>query len=458
MNRPPFEDLAATFLVEDGVAWSGERILRLSGRIIRAVSTESDPTAVIGVCSPSAAFVLAGVLAAWRLDRQPLLLDPTLRSEPASLLVRFPGLAIVTDAAGAMPGRRIIVAESDGAEDDRESNDPVEPSSPVWPEGEKIAVLFFTSGSTGEPKIVAKRADQLFLQMDAELSWLGVPEKLKVHCLAPPFHILGFVYGLFLPLLGRGTTAHAPRALPAQWIANINAGRPDLVVGVPFHFRTLAAHAKSALPPSCYFSSGAPLTPDIDTAFRSRTGQVITQGYGSTETGGIAKRTGFGAWRPFPKLEWRIAPDSGRLTVRSPWQENPAEWHVTDDVAAPEGDGFTILGRADSVIKIGGKRFSADEIVIAVQSIAGVGEAAAIVYERFGENAVALFVTRATGSTVTLVAGDLRDALAARLAPFKVPRRIGVLDEMPRLGSGKIDRQRLSALIPGLGAELEARS
>lgn len=416
-----FADRAATFLVEDGAPWSGARILALAGRIASSVPREAGP--VVGVRSTSASFILAGVLALWKLGRKPLLLDPNLREVPPAVLEQYPGLVVLEGA---------LVTEGDG-----------EPLDPGWPAGEKSAALFLTSGSTGEAKIVHKRVDQLSLQMEAELAWLGVPARPCVYSLVPPFHLFGFAYGLFLPLMAGGRTTFTPSALPARWVACIREERPTLVVGVPYHYRTLAVEAKGRLPDVFFFSSGAPITPDVDAAFRERTGQTITQGYGSTETGGIAKRTGFGAWRPFPGLKWRIADDDGRLVVCSPWQERPDEWHVTDDVVAAESDGFVLLGRADSVVKVGGKRFSTEEVLAAARAVAGLSEAAVVTYSRFGENAVALFATPDPARKAALTAADLRQALAARLAPFKVPRTIELVAELPRLGNGKVDQQEL---------------
>jgi histidine ammonia-lyase len=424
-QRTPLSDREASFLVQDGDPWSGQRILALAHRISHVVPSGN----VVGVSSASPAFVLASVLALWKLGRSPILLDPSLRSEPEAVFKRYAGMQVLTDAPNPVLSGGIVVAQEPGSE----------LLEPLWPEPDHTAALFFTSGSTGEPKIIAKRASQLVRQMDAELRWLGIPENLSVYSLAPPFHILGFVYGLFLPLLAQGRAAFSPQALASQWVVNLRAQKPDLVVGVPFHYRTLASHAKSPLPDAFYFSSGAPLTPDIDAAFREKTGQKITQGYGSTETGGLAKREGFGAWRPFPGVEWRIAED-GRLVVRSPWQEDPEQWHLTDDVVSAEGDGFVLHGRADSVVKVAGKRFSTDEVVTASLSVAGVSEAAAVAYERFGEIAIALFVVG------TVSASDLRDALNARLAPFKVPRFIEILADLPRLSNGKVDRQELKKL------------
>ena len=128
--------------------------------------------------------------------------------------------------------------------------------------------------------------------------------------------------------------------------------------------------------------------------------------------------------------------------VFSAWQEQPDTWTVTDDIAArDDGGGFQLLGRADSVVKVGGKRFSTNEILQVVQGMDGIDSAVTVTYKRFTEDAVALFVTAAESCDPTPT--ELRSVLAARLAPFKVPRSICMLDEMPLLGSGKVDRQKL---------------
>ena len=218
-----------------------------------------------------------------------------------------------------------------------------------------------------------------------------------------------------------------------------------LVIGVPMHYRLLARCADGPLPDATYFSSGAPMPPAVYAAFSEHAGHQIIQGYGSTETGGIARRADLGAWQPFPGLSWKVQPDTGRLVVRSPWQEDPDRWHVTDDVVEPEGEGFRLLGRADSVTKVAGKRFSVNEVVGAASAMEGVEQAEAVTYERYGEVAVALFVIPSPGAT--LEEDGVRQALARRLAAFKVPRTVRVLEELPRLSNGKADLRRLKEMV-----------
>lgn len=415
------------FVGEERCACSGHDILCRAAAVAEALPAGGGDA--LAVRSSSPAFVLAAVLAAWQRRLEPLILDPNLKEEPAAVRRRFPALVTVTDLAPV--GDELAVA---GRAD--------EPLEVGWPGDEQTAVLFFTSGSTGEPKVIRKLGRQLYRQLERELTWLGVEDGVSVLSMVPPFHILGFVYGLFLPMLGRGTTTYLHGAAPARWIDHLEGRRPDLVVGVPSHYRFLVNSVEGPLPEALYMSSGSPLSPAIHEAFASRAGRVLTQVYGSTETGGIAKRQGFGPWLPFPGLEWSVRAEDGRLRVHSPWQEDPEVWTVTDDLAEPGNGGFHLRGRADSVVKVGGKRFSTNEIIQIAQTLDGVENAVAVVYERYDENAVALFLTAAADG---LEEAAVRRALAERLAPFKVPRTIRVLANLPCLANGKVDLERLKA-------------
>jgi O-succinylbenzoic acid--CoA ligase len=117
---------------------------------------------------------------------------------------------------------------------------------------------------------------------------------------------------------------------------------------------------------------------------------------------------------------------------------------VTDDVIEQDGEGFRLLGRADSIVKVGGKRFSTHEVVAAALAQPHVEQAVAVTFQRFDETAVALFVMPAAGAA--LAAPELRAALALRLAPFKLPRQINIVPELPLLANGKPDLGALRAL------------
>ncbi len=425
-------DRSRTFLEENGELWTVGRLLALAADIDRAI--RRGPLDEIAIRSQSSAFVVASLIAAWRNGLAPLLVDPALRAQAAGLDASRGRAEFLAPDGEPGSGAAIQVREEGSA-----------PLDPVLPKGDSPEVAFLTSGSTGEPKRAIKRADQLAREFEVEPGWLQVPRPCTVLCLVPPFHILGYIYGFYLPAATGGRTTFLRGATPQDWVERIRALSPDLVVGVPSHYRLIAGIVRESLPAATFLSSGALLPADVGERFASVAGRRIRQVFGSTETGGIATRDDDGAWTPLPGLEWKTEPGDDRLVIRSPWQERPGSWHRADDLAEPAGEGFRLLGRADSIVKVGGRRFSTSEIVQAALEHPAVEQAHTVTYGRYGETAVALFVTVAKGTEEE--EADLRAHLAGRLAPFKVPRTIRVLDAIPTLGSGKVDAEALRSLV-----------
>jgi acyl-coenzyme A synthetase/AMP-(fatty) acid ligase len=419
------------FLREEEQVWPVRRLLALAADIDGSIPDNAGP--LIAIRSGSAAFILAALLGLWESRRCGLLLDPALREETLSL----PGEA----------GRIILVPHDETAGIDGEL--PVtetggDPLAPLFPEADDPFVAFFTSGSTGEPKLVRKRTYQLLRQLEVEVAWLGLAEPVSVLCLAPAHHILGFIYGLYLPATTGGTVSFLSAPTPQAWLRGIRSLQPQLVVGVPTHYRVLARILDAPLPAALYLCSGAPLSSAVQQSFEQQSGQPILQVYGSTETGGVAKSGGNGVWTPLPGLQWKIDGDS-RLWTKSPWQDDPQGWSRTDDLAAPAAGGFALLGRADTIVKVGARRFSTEEIVRAARSLPEVEDAVALAYERYGEIAIALFATPCAEQV--LDPEQIARFLQERLAAFKLPRTIRVLPKMPLMGIGKVDVERLRASL-----------
>jgi acyl-coenzyme A synthetase/AMP-(fatty) acid ligase len=97
------------------------------------------------------------------------------------------------------------------------------------------------------------------------------------------------------------------------------------------------------------------------------------------------------------------------------------------------------------MVKVGGKRFSSLEVEQALRDMPGVAEAAVVVFERFGEQAIGAFVRVDAGAVVSEEA--VRAHLAARLAPFKLPRALRLVDALPRASHDKIDYAALRAFF-----------
>ena len=297
-------DTQRLFVHENGEGWTVGRLLAYAGDIERA--TPPGAGRLVAVRSHSAAFVIAALLGLWKAGRCPLLVDPALTSEPAGLRTRGERIPVIAPAGVADPWSDVAVTESRG-----------EPVPPGFPRPDACEVAFFTSGSTGEPKTIRKKASQLAEQFTVEAPWLGIGTGVSTLCLVPAFHILGYIYGFYWPGASAGTAVFNRVQSPQQWIDKIRERRPNLVVGVPAHYRLITQMLSDALPPAIYLCSGAPLDPAICDQFQRRAGSPVHQVYGSTETGGIATRIGSGPWRPFPTLAWQVREADGRLLVRS---------------------------------------------------------------------------------------------------------------------------------------------
>ena len=214
----------------------------------------------------------------------------------------MPVLAPVATPAMA---RLTVVSEGDGKELD-----------PTWPADRHPAVRILTSGSTGEPKLVTKRGYQFSRQAVKELPWLGFSEGARVFSLVAPFHILGFMYGVFAPLVRRGSTAFTRGSTPEVWARFIRDQRPDVVVGVPSHCRFWQSRSTGRAV-RVYLSRRA-LASDCGPRFPGHGRRTDRPIYGSTETGGVARRVGTDPWEPsrrvlVPRAEGR--PTQGAVAV-----------------------------------------------------------------------------------------------------------------------------------------------
>ena len=175
----------------------------------------------------------------------------------------------------------------------------------------------------------------------------------------------------------------------------------------------------------------------------------MTEIYGSTETGGIAGRcrcTGDVGFRPFSPIGWQM--EKNRLRVRSPFisAELPTDsagfFTTPDRVEACDG-GFIVRGRADHVVKVGGKRVDMERLREALAGVDGVRDAyvTALPMASGRENEI-----------VAVVEADrdpegIRKDLGRLLEPFEMPRGIRTVRRIPTTPAGKYDRKAATALF-----------
>ena len=258
------------------------------------------------------------------------------------------------------------------------------------------------------------------------------------------------------------------------------------MMGVPtFYTRLLAAKtfgAETCRGMRLFVSGSAPLLAETHDAFRARTGHAILERYGMTETGMITSnpydpdgRIAGSVGYALPGISVRIAePDSehsaglaakvlgageiGVIEVKGPnvfkgYWRNPEKtkaefradgYFITGDLGTLDPDGrLTIVGRAKDLIITGGYNVYPKEVEDELNAIPGVAEAAVVGVRHpdFGEGVIAV-LARAAGATLDSEAVIL-EQLAGRLARFKCPKRIYVVDDLPRNAMGKVQKVEL---------------
>jgi acyl-CoA synthetase (AMP-forming)/AMP-acid ligase II len=349
------------------------------------------------------------------------------------------------------------------------------------------ALILYTSGTTGKPKGALHTQGSLAANTAAlRAAWRMGPDDRLVHCL-PLHHLHGLVVGV-LNCLAAGTPFTLEADFDAERVlARLVESRATLFFGVPAMYARLVAAAErradaaaAALVPDSmrlFVSGSAPLAPALKREFERRFGHSILERYGATEMG-IAlsqspdeARPAGAVGRPLDGVETKVVAvegagtansDEGELWVRGPslfrgyFDDEDATakalqdgWYRTGDLVRREDDGsFRILGRLSTdLIKVKGHRVGALEVEAALAEHPSVAEAAVVGApdEECGEVPVAFVRARDTALTPE----ELLEFARAVLAPYQVPRRVVIVDELPRTGPGKVDKKSLQARARG---------
>lgn len=367
----------------------------------------------------------------------------------------FDAQAVLAPLRSALEGGSAVAPVSSGQERNRLLT-VLAPETPLELSG--IAAVLPTSGSTGEPKAALLPASALLHSASATHERLGGPGSWLLAL--PPTRVAG------LQVLVRGIVAGTEPAIvegkltPESFVAasdRLSDRSRRYVSLVPTQLVRLLADAAAtdALRSYDAILLGGGSTPPAVRALAEEAGVTLVRSYGMTETSGGCVYDG----RPLRDVEVRLDAD-GRVLVGGPvlfagYRLRPdltAEalvdgWHRSGDLGELDADGaLRILGRIDDVVISGGVNVALTAVEHALASLPGVAEAAAVGVpdDEWGTRVVAYLVLGQDVLAPTL--SVVRDHVAESLPRTHAPRGLVVVDKLPLLPSGKVDRLALRVL------------
>lgn len=400
--------------------------------------------------------------------------------------------SVEIDHVIADSGATLVIRSGDELDTGAGSRTPPVPPYPAHP-GE-VAALFYTSGTTGRPKGAELTHRALVGQVSGAALWPGFMRHDEVLLSLPVAHIMGFATLLGLAVAGV-PVAFVPRFSPTRVLDLIEQRRVSAFVGVPAMYRMLleaGAEYRDLTSVRAWMSGADVMPPDLARAFKgfgaSATLPLVgpvgeaafVEGYGMVEIGGGAAAKvsppmlpvglGDSLGVPLPGWRFRVADGDGlrvppgqvgELQLRGPgvlrgyWGDpdatasalSPDGWLRTGDLVRSGLFGLVAFqGRSKHVIKSGGYSVYPLEIEADLEEHPDVLEAAVVGLDddHLGEVPVAAVRLRPRARVTT---EELVSWAAERMAHYKAPRRFVIVDDLPRTGTRKVQRDELLPLF-----------
>ncbi len=344
---------------------------------------------------------------------------------------------------------------------------------------DEVAVLLYTAGTAGHPKAAMLTHGNLasnIRQIQGHAGLHVAPDDVGLAVL-PFFHIFGLNVGLGVSMAAGACQVLVPDFDPEGSLELLRASGTTVVAGVPAMWE--AWYEVAAVPDDTFasvrraFSGAAPLAPELAAGLHDRFGLRLYEGYGLTEASPVVTTSGVdgepragSVGPPLPGVDVRLvdaeghdvlAGDPGEIWVRGPnvfvgyWHDPKATarvltedgWLRTGDIAVVDDDGWlSLVDRVKDLVIVSGFNVFPAEVEDVLCEHPAVAEAAIVGVpdERTGE-AVAAFVVTEPDQTVG--ADELRAFCGTRLARYKLPSVVEVVDDLPRNLAGKVLRRAL---------------
>jgi malonyl-CoA/methylmalonyl-CoA synthetase len=395
------------------------------------------------------------------------LIEPLARQENVACVE-----TLGTDGAGSLP---LLAAES-GADF----------TAPLKLDGGSIAAIIYTSGTTGRPKgAMLTRANLASNAAVLAEAWRFCDADVLLHTL-PLFHIHGLFVAINTVLASKSSLLLVSKFEAAMALELFR--HASVYMGVPTHYTRLLQQGNlnrdTTATMRLFVSGSAPLLAETHREFLQCTGHVILERYGMSETmmntsnpyEGVRLAGAVGP--PLKGISLRVRnaesgalePDPdvvGSLEVKGPnvfagyWRDEEKTrsefcadgWFKTGDVGRIDRNGYVhIVGRAKDLVISGGYNVYPKEVETELDAVAGVLESAVfgVPHPDFGEGVTAAVVAK---PGAVLAEEAIVESLKTRLACYKVPKRILLVEELPRNAMGKVQKNTLRKTFATIYAE-----
>jgi malonyl-CoA/methylmalonyl-CoA synthetase len=350
-------------------------------------------------------------------------------------------------------------------------------------DGKALAAIVYTSGTTGRSKgAMLTRANLASNAAVLAEAWRFTNRDVLLHTL-PLFHIHGLFAAINTVIASRSGLLLLSKFDAASTLDYLP--RATVFMGVPTYYTRLLQNDRlnreSTANVRLFVSGSAPLLAETHREFEQRTGHTILERYGMTETlmntsnpydgvrlpgsvGGPLKGTAIRVTNPDDGVHLVTPEIIGTLEVKGPnvfagyWMDEEKTrgeftsdgWFKTGDLGRIDRNGYVhIVGRAKDLVISGGANVYPKEVEVELDALPGVLESAVfgVPHPDFGEGVTAVVVPK---PGVSLRESEILDSMKSRVARYKVPKKIIVVDELPRNAMGKVQKNALRKTFASL--------
>ncbi|CAN5714054.1 long-chain fatty acid--CoA ligase [soil metagenome] len=468
-------------VVDEQRSWKRSELL-IAALCLADVLERKSATKTVGFLLPTGGLAPIAALAAWMLGKTVVPLNYLLKPEELQYVIDDCGCDTIITVKPMLEfmGREPNVANLLRLEDLPMRRVP-DPRFPALAGADDLAVLLYTSGTSGRPKGVMLTHGNLSANIAQIRAWIRFDRRQVFLGCLPQFHSFGLTALTLLPLTAGCKVVYAAKFLPPRIVRLFRAHKPSVFIAIPSMFNALLsvkdASAADFASLWCAVSGGEPLPDAVSGRFKERFGVTIAEGYGLTETAPVTNwcrpddHVPHSVGPALPGVDERIVSvetgmdlgpnQDGEIRVkganimrgyfRLPDQTAAAfderGYFRTGDIGRLNDQGHLfITGRLKEMLIVGGENVFPREIEEVLNSAPGIKESGVVGRQddMRGELPIA-FVELHEGASFDKQA--VLNHCRTRLAGYKVPNEIVVVEGLPRNPTGKVMRRELKKMV-----------